>query len=70
MVNPERTEVNMSTHSTPTPSYYSIDDGDSNLLATGLSEHDVWRVARSLAARRGESVWIYRGAEPAVEVAS
>lgn len=38
---------------------YSVDDGDSNQITTGLSAGDVERVARGLADDRGESVYYY-----------
>jgi hypothetical protein len=40
-------------------STYAIDDGTGNQITTGLSEHDVNRVAQSIATRRGETVYVY-----------
>ena len=38
---------------------YSIDDAQGNQLTTGLSEHEVTKVARSLANRLDASVYYY-----------
>lgn len=44
---------------------YGIDDGNGNCLTTGLDTHNVARVAKKLAAERGEPVYVYslEGAE-------
>lgn len=51
---------------------YAIDDAHSQLITTGLAEHDARKVAQRIADRRGESVWLYEetvGACEAEEIA-
>lgn len=44
---------------------YSIEDGHSNQITTGLNEHNAHQVAQRIANQRGESVWLYRDSEGA-----
>lgn len=38
---------------------FAIDDGNSNLIASGLDYRNVWDVAQREADKRGESVYVY-----------
>lgn len=47
---------------------YSIDDGHSNQITTGLSERDARTTAQRIANERGESVYLYSGDSEPVEI--
>lgn len=49
---------------------YAVDDGNGNQLTAGLTEHNVRRVAQSLANDRAESVWYYETGEGEEEAES
>lgn len=51
-----------------TTNTYSIDDGDGNLICSGLAEHEARAKAQRAANRQRETVYLYTGTERPVAV--